>query len=330
MPNGFFGVVPQGEVGKADLDLMEGSVETLRVGIYWPSIEPSPGVFELAGFERLLGEAAGQGIRIQPFVYGTPQWLGRDPVRSPLAYPGGAEAWASMLTALIDRYGNGGSFWEGRKPLPVRDWQIWNEPNFVIFWHPWPSPREYARLLDVSDRAISAADPDARVIVGGVAPVGAGPRPWRYLGSLLRIRGVKSDLDAVALHPYSASPLGVEYAVRQTRRAMARSGAGRKPLLIGEIGVASDAEVPTGFDLGLEGQASFLRRSFHLLLENRRRWRIVGIDWFSWQDVAGWEKQCSFCQYAGLVDRSGRPKPSWFAFSQAVRGGRATSSRGGV
>ena len=321
LPPGFFGVVPQGRIAAPDLDLMAGTVGTMRVGVYWPTAEPSPGIRELAGLDELVSAAAARGIRVQPFVYGTPAWLGPDPVRSPLAASGGAAAWSSFLRALVERYGPLGSLWsQAGSRMPIRAWQVWNEPNFPLYWHPRPAPAEYARLLDVSDKALAAVDPRARVIAAGVAPVGGGPRPWRFIQSLLRIPGARADVDVVALHPYSASPLGVEYAVRQTRRGMARSGAGKKPLLIGEIGVASKAEVPTGFDLGLDGQASFLRRSFHLLLENRRRWRIAGIDWFSWQDVASWEKQCSFCQYAGLIDRGGRPKPAWAAYRSVVAG----------
>lgn len=319
-PPGFLGVVPQGRIDATDFDRMEGVVGTLRLGVYWPVVERTPGTYDWAALDDVVGGAAEHGIEVLPFVYGTPPWLGPDPVHSPLDYPRGREAWASFLTAFVVRYGSGGAFWAGRDPVPIRRWQIWNEPNFVLFWHRRPSPRAYARLLDVSRRALRAVDPSSTVIAGGVAPVGAGVKPWSYIRSLLRIPGAKRDVDEVALHPYSASTLGVEYAVRQTRRAMAQAGAPRMPLLIGEVGVASDAEVPTSFDLGLEGQAGFLRRSIHLLVAKRRRWRISGVDWFSWQDVPTWESQCSFCQYSGLVDRAGRPKPSWFAYKAIAAG----------
>lgn len=320
-PPGFFGVASQGKLARSDFDRMQGVVGTLRVGVFWPSIEPLPGSYQLGELDSLVREATEHDIRVLPFVYGTPGWLGGDPVRSPLRYAGGAEAWSSLFTTLVGRYGPAGSLWSGSsKPLPIREWQIWNEPNFPLFWHPKPAPREYASLLDVSERAIVAADPGAKVVAAGVAPVGGGPRPWRFIQSLMRIKSARQDVDVVALHPYSASTLGVEYAVRRTRRGMARAGAAHKPLLIGEVGVASDAEVPTGFDLGPTGQAFFLRRTYEALIENRRRWRIAGVDWFSWQDVASWEKQCSFCQYSGLVDRGGTPKPAWFAYRRAALG----------
>ncbi len=318
-PAHFFGVVTQGDLNSADLQRMDGVIGTLRIGVYWPSVEPSPGVFALAHLDAVVRAAAAHDIEILPFLYGTPPWLGSDPMRSPLRYHGGAAAWSNALTELVSRYGPKGDVWDGGgSDLPIRQWQIWNEPNFPLFWHPRPAPAEYARLLSVSNRALAIADPGAKVIAAGVAPVGGGPRPWRYIQSLLRIPGARAAVDEVALHPYSASPLGVEYAIRKTRHAMARVGAAGMPLLIGEVGVASHAEVPTGFDLGPHGQALFLSRTLELLIENRRRWHIAGVDWFSWQDVPSWEEQCSFCQFSGLVDQSDQPKPSWFAYRRVV------------
>ncbi len=320
LPRGFFGVVPQGELAGRDFGRMQGVVGSLRVAVYWPAVEPARGELDFSALDAVVTGAAARGIEVLPFVYGSPGWLTADPAESPLRAAGGGAAWSSFLAALVDRYGPRGSVWRdaGRR-LPIRAWQIWNEPNFPLFWRPRPSAPGYARLLKRSAATLRALDPGATVIAAGVAPVEDGPLPWRYLASLYRVPGVRRAFDVAALHPYSSSLAGVEYEIRRTRRVMARAGDGRTRLLIGELGVASAAEVPTAFDLGRTGQARYVERALRLLLERRRAWRLAGVDWFSWQDAPAWERSCSFCQYSGLVDVGGQPKPSWSAFKRFVK-----------
>ena len=100
----------------------------------------------------------------------------------------------------------------------------------------------------------------------------------------------------------------MDYQLNQVRAAMAAGGAGRKPLLVTEIGVASDGFYPSVFVKGFEGQARFLHEAFARLLAMRHRWRIAGVDWFTWQDQPNPDPHCSFCQGAGLFDRRRRPE----------------------
>jgi hypothetical protein len=188
----------------------------------------------------------------------------------------------------------------------------------VIFWRPWPQPRAYARLLRVSARAIRDADPRAQIALAGVAPVNSGIKTWVFLRRLFRVPAVRRDFDVAAIHPYSANLPELEYQLQKVRGAMAGAGLGSRPLLISEMGVASRGDFPSSFILGLDGQAEFLRTAYARLLEMRRRWRIAGIDWFALRDAAQPDPNCSFCQGAGLFDRSDRPKPAWWALLQTV------------
>jgi hypothetical protein len=138
--------------------------------------------------------------------------------------------------------------------------------------------------------------------------------PWRFLGRLYEAPGVGRHFDLVALHPYSSTLRGMVFQIRKARRIMRRAGDASTPLLVSEIGVASASLLPTGFNWGLEGQASFLRQAYSVLLDNRRRWRVAGADWYAWQDMSASDPHCVFCQHAGLLDASGRPKPAWRAF----------------
>lgn len=317
LPPGFFGVVSQAPLGARDFDRMHGVVGTLRVPVYWADAEPRPGRYEFAALDAIVGEAAREGVRVLPFVYGSPAWLRADPGLPPLNVRGRA-AWAGFLRALVARYGPRGDFWNGRSALPIRSWQIWNEPNFLVFWRPRPSPRGYARLLELSARAIHGRDPGARIVAAGVAPVGAGMPTWQFLRRMYRVRGVRAAADAIALHPYSSTLAGMVGQIRAVRTVMAEAGDGRKPLLISELGVASWGSFPSSFVLGPDGQAQFVRGALGLLARERRRWHIAGVDWFAWQDAPAADKRCSFCEGAGLFAAGGRAKPAWFAFRQAV------------
>jgi hypothetical protein len=228
-------------------------------------------------------------------------------------------AWSGFLRTLVDRYGPGGGLWaDATARLPIRSWQIWNEPNFLLFWRPRPSAPDYARMLRTSAAAIRAADPGARIVAAGLAPVEGGMLPWTFLRKLYEVPGVGRSIDTVALHPYSPTLGGMTYQIRKARQVLIAAGEGRKPLLISELGVASSSRLPTGFNRGLKGQASFLRQAYRLLLGARHRWHIVGVDWYAWQDMGASDPHCVFCEFAGLFDSSGGVKPSWRALKQVV------------
>jgi hypothetical protein len=319
-PPGFFGVVPQGEVRAGGFARMQGTVETLRVPVYWPQIEPVSGIYDFTRLDALAGGAADHGIELLPFVLATPPWLGPDAARPPLRTARERKAWKRFLKALVSRYGSGGYFWRDRgRRVPIRRWQIWNEPNFRVFWHPRPAPRQYARLLALAANAIRGRDPGAEIVLAGVAPVGAGFLPWTFLRRLYRVPGVKRNFDVLALHPYSVRAGTMVAQIELARRAMVAAGDARTPILISELGVASRGDIPSAFVVGEIGQANYLRRTFELLLGGRRRWRIAGVDWYAWRDGTRPDPHCGFCQGAGLLRLDGSAKPAWWAYRQVAR-----------
>lgn len=315
IPREFFGIVPQGPLSAKDLDRMEGVVGTLRIPMYWFELEPAPGVHAFDRYDALLGAAAERGIRVMPFLFGTPSWLGRSPSRPPLATRRSRRAWASFLHRVVARYGRNGDFWRGRATqLPVHRWQIWNEPNFKLFWRPRPSPRGYARMLKISAGAIRRADRRATIVAAGVAPVGGGFLPWVFLRRLYRVPGVRRDFDVAALHPYATNVHRMKLQLRDARTIMEAGGDAGTPLLVSEFGVASQGRIESGFVLGEQGQANFANDALRLLLSKRRAWKIAGADWFTWQDALAADPHCAFCEGSGLFDRDGAPKPAWWAF----------------
>jgi polysaccharide biosynthesis protein PslG len=290
-------------------------VSTVRMPFYWYELEPRPGQFEFARLDEVLGQAADRGIGVLPFVYGSPAWVSADQARPPLWSRSEESAWRTFLRRLVERYGPAGDFWSGRaSQTPIRRWQIWNEPNFVLFWHPRPAPLAYAKLLRISAHSIRALDPAAKIVTAGVAPVEDGITPWAFLRHLYEVPGIRSDFDFVALNPYAPYVPWVGLQIGFVRDVMRNAGDDRTPLLLSELGVASDSAFPNPFAKGRRGQAAFLRRAIEMLVAKRRLFRIAGVDWYTWQDSAGADPHCVFCQFSGLLDRDGHPKPAWWAF----------------
>jgi hypothetical protein len=317
VPAGFFGIVPQAPLAASDLEQIGDAGLSLRLPVTWYGVEPERGKFDFAELDRVIGEAAADGIRVMPQLGGTPSWLASSPARPPLGEAGIA-AWKGFVHKLVARYGSGGSFWRGRaQARPVRRWQIWNEPNFNIYWRP-ASPAGYAQLLRAGARMIRAADPRAQVVAAAVAPIEQAIKPWVFLERLYRIPGFRHDFDFAALNPYGSSVAGVEYEIRRVRRVMARAGDGRKPLLLTEVGVASGGQRPSPFDRGRQGQARFLEGVFTRLAAKREYWRLGGVYWFTWRDGTADDPTCIFCEYAGLFDAGGEPKPAWWALRRSL------------
>lgn len=315
VPADFFGVVANGPLLSDDYPRMEaGGVGKLRFLLSWRDVQPAPGVLDWSRVDAVVGGAADRGIEALPFVYGSPPWIGEE-AEPPLGSPADREAWQAFLFAAVERYGSGGSFWADRAvKVPVTEWQVWNEPNYPLYWQPEPSARDYAELLRLAAGAIRNADERARVLLAGIASVQSGPLPWAFLRDLYRVKGIERHFDAVAIHPFAPNLIGVEYQLAQIRQAMSRAGDRRTPVEVTEIGWGSDGPKQSPLVKGRKGQARSLRRAFEFLLEERRRFRIDSVQWLSYQDAARSEPGCGFCQHTGLFTLEREPKPSWRAF----------------
>jgi hypothetical protein len=319
-PHDFFGVVSHGPLFAEDYPRMRsGGVAKLRFHLSWRDVQPAPGAFDWARVDEIVGGAADHGVEPLPFVFGSPSWIGAE-ARPPLGSDAERQAWQAFLTAAVERYGPGGAFWDGRTTRrPITEWQVWNEPNYPLYWEPRPNPRQYAELLELSAKAIRAADEEARILLGGVAAVQNGPLPWRFLGDVYRVRGIERHFDAAAIHPYSPNIFGVEYQLEKMRRAMSRAGDGRTRIDVTEIGWGSDGPSESPLVKSEKGQVRALRRAFRLLGDERKRYRIGSVLWLSWQDSASSEPGCGFCRHTGLFTLEREAKPSWHEFRRFAR-----------
>ena len=333
LPRGFVGISPQAPAGRADYELMaEAGIESVRLPLYWKSVEedsPFAVAPDWSEFDRSVALAAESGIRVFPFVWGTPRWVASQPQVEPTRSAWATRAWAEFLREAVQRYGAGGSFWWENPDvpyLPIRDWEIWNEENIVTF-SANTDPERFARLLRTSGRVIHDADPGAKVILGGLfgRPLQVPPNigSGDFLNRVYRARRVKQYFDGVALHPYVADAAAMGPQIRNLRRVMRKHNDAGTPLYITELGWGSDS-FQTRWERGLEGQARELDQAFGMLSRHRLSWRVGGVWWFSWTDVKG---GCQFCNSAGLLTDDGEAKPSWYRFNAWTGGDADTVPR---
>ncbi len=168
------------------LDLIAGGgFRWVRQSFPWALIEPAPGQYDWAPWDRLVEEAAVRGLRPIAVLERPPDWAGSPPAPADFARFAGAFA---------ARYGD-----------RIRYYQVWHNPNLRDGWGTRPHPAQYAELLRQAALAIRTADPDARILLGSLAPTAErGPENLsevRFLEELY-ITGAAPYFDIVTAQAY--------------------------------------------------------------------------------------------------------------------------------
>ena len=245
VPQGFLGANVSGPmldsgVGTAGefAAMTRAGVESVRLPVFWAAMQPTQdGPIDFSVTDRLIGGAAARGLRILPNVERTPDWAAQRPGTAYNASPPRDPAtYAAFLTALVHRYGPGGEYWRahpGVRAVPVRAYQVWNEPGQPYYWTEQPFARPYVRLLAAARAAIKAADRGAQVVLAGLNS-GYGFLSWTDLAKVYAAGGGRL-FDQAAQNPFSLRTANVVRSVRLFRDVMARHGDGRKPVLLTEL-----------------------------------------------------------------------------------------------
>jgi hypothetical protein len=212
-------------------------VQMVRSDAPWGSIEPQPPAaggptFRFGLTDTWAGALAKHGLRWAPILdYGT-SW--GNPITE---YP----AFEAYAIALTRRYGAGGTFWAQNPALPylpVQVLELWNEEN-VPHWY--IKPGDYSVLYGRLREAVHAADPEAKLIVGGLGTqhdfASGQDDPARYVLAMLSVnRSLVGHIDGIGLHPYGTSAADTVRWVSHFRRALSVAGLGGVPLYLTEFG----------------------------------------------------------------------------------------------
>ncbi|MGH2953671.1 MAG: hypothetical protein ACRDK9_06565 [Solirubrobacterales bacterium] len=330
------GVVPQAELGQEDFRTMgAGGIDSARLIVSWAKVERSPGSYQWSEIDRLVALASRAGITPLALLYGTPRWVVEDGVRrcEPAACAtlgpvsaSATERFARFAGAAAARYGPRGAFWLFRPDLPklpIRAWEIWNEPNSPAFFGPQVDPGAYGALLSGAAARIHAVDAGAEVLVGGLATQRFSSRgttaPLRYLRELVRDPNAVGAFDGVAIHPYAGGAAGVLRRVRAVRELLDDAGLSGRGLWVTESGWASSGNRRHPLVARERGQARLLRRVFRRFAHRAQRWNLRAAYWYSWRDTPREQAVCRWCAGTGLLRADWRPKRAWRQLSALAR-----------
>jgi beta-xylosidase len=188
---------------------------------------------------------------------------------------------------------------------------LWNEPNNLSHWDFKIDPewKMFAEMAKAGARAIRAANPELKIVLGGISPIAP------HFIELLAGHGVIDEIDVVAVHGF---PLDWNHwKIDEWPKKIAEIRAvTRKPVWVSEAGASS-----FGAD---EVQTLGMKRTAELLLGEVER-----VHWYSLHDLpATWTATTRHKEaegsayyrhyYMGLLREDGSPKPAVEEFPQGM------------
>jgi hypothetical protein len=272
--------------------------------------------------DQLVGLAAIRGLSVLPIVEYAPSWDSRNP-GNPASPPASSTPYARFVAALIQRYGPHGSFWAANPSiprLPIRMWQIWNEPDFTTYWSQQPFESAYVKLLQATRKASKAADSGSKIVLAGLPNFS-----WQYLAKIYKIKGARGLFDAVAVHPYTATPAGAITILQKVRVVMNANGDRNKPILATEVSWPSaKGKARTKFENATTetGQAQKVGQAVRLLARYRNSLRLDSFYYYTWITNESRGASVDQFNFAGLfrfINGQGTStKPVFSAFRRAA------------
>lgn len=291
-----------GEEGiRAVLDRADAAgVNSLKLGADWPTIQPTPGEFNVGPIDTTVRLAQERGMRVSLTLNATPDWVHPDLAQTvadpaerrfypPVRNATELDRFRQFAGALAQRYGDG-----------VARYEIWNEPNVSsLFFKPYTratSPAPYAQLLKAGYEGVKGAAPNATVDAGNIAGIDT---EWlqafydaaRLLPGAAENRFFFDELDA---HPYSfgdspydpretgGGPLnpGV-IGLPELKAVMDRNGDAGKNIFAGEVGYQTQAGTffPPVTD---ETRALYLKQTY---ASARELPYVSGVGWYAFNFV---------------------------------------------
>jgi hypothetical protein len=299
-------------------------VQTVRQPMEWWRVERRRGRFDFTDYDGYVADAAGSRLRILPILMGPPSLRSTRPPTSrsrAMFPPKRSEDFAAFAVAAVERYGPGGSFWSSHPSVPyvpIRAWQVWNEPNIPNFWRSGPDAAEYVALLRVASAAIREADPDAEIVAAGLPNSKLGVPYLDYLRAMYDA-GARGLFDTLAIHPYAPSAAGVVTLAERARELMNRNH-DRAGLWITEFGWSTGGDA-SAFRVSRLGQANRIALALSGLVAERRALRLRGFIFFKWKDSLAPPEMGGdpWPLHTGLLGADAGPKPGFWAFGRIVR-----------
>ncbi|MGI8846223.1 MAG: beta-galactosidase [Thermoleophilaceae bacterium] len=336
VPRNFFGAVFDGyaptaspEAQSRHFSLMAKSgVESARVTFPWTAIEPTKNRFDFDRTDRTVTAAASHRVEVLPVLLYTPYWA-RVNKHNAYSPPKHNAYFDTLLKKLIQRYGPKGSFWTAHPELPkrpIRNWQIWNEPNNDIerYWdaprgsrYAWPGG--YARLLRSANKAIKKYDPKAKTVLAGITGTA-----WLELRRLYKFK-VRNSFDIAALQVYPETVSREIESIKRLRQDLVRAKDSDVRIWVTEVAFPAAKGKTEAINRQKQqtagGMAGGVTGLYTRLARGGRSLAVDRVYWFTWASRYGRNK--SAFDFIGLVASSDgeeiKPEPALAAYRRSAR-----------
>jgi len=283
--------------------------------VNWSDIEPDPPAngthtYDWSIYDTKFTNAATAGFRPIALIGGNPAWTAE--------YPGGpvtdTNHLKAFLGALVERY-DGDGFADAPGSVRIEHWMLYPEPDNGSelyaqqgkgYWG--HNGSGYAEMLAQVQPVMKAADPGAKIMIGGLAydwfEDQHGPFVRSFLPDVLEAGG-GDYLDMVAIHYYPIFWSTISAKMEDVKRILSSYGYGDLPMICPEMGYWSDEPPPGNSE---EEQA---RRLVKMFVQG------MSVDlnimtWFAvFDDGTGTESH-------GLLNPDHTPKPAYTAYKVLV------------
>lgn len=278
---------------------------------------------EVASLDDTVQRAAQAGVQILPILhtYNAP----------PTAEPD-LTTWAQFCADMAARYGPGGTFWfnggsirQDIAYLPIRAWEVWNEPNLSSQWGNLPtSATQYMTLLRRTEEAVRSVDPSAVIVFAGLALKNAdanGNGGVTFLQQALAQPGAVGNFQALGAHSYPTLPSDVEGHLSVMRSTLNAAGSSAE-IWLTEFGWPTGGTTSGHTAVSVATQDSYLSDTITRVNNQRVSLKLGPVFWFAFRDLTpGSGNPCeagfaasSWSNYLGLrtsLTSGNTAKPAW-------------------
>lgn len=292
------------------LDQLAGSgANVARTGLYWDNIQPTSfNVHVWTLFDLVYQQMISRGIRPLFVLYAAPCW----------AQSGSCRQGAHPAPEYFDELADFAARAAQRYPQAV-GFEVWNEPNYEIYWGGQPDPEAYAEMLKQVAGAVHAAAPGMPVVSAGLSPhINDDVDAMAYETFLRRMyaAGGPQAADAIGTHPYPNRRYAEDFLgnirvhLFRYLRVMSDFGDEAKPMWVTETGVSNDGD--EGFSV--DQQADALARMYTLFRRIAHPIPVVVYHRFADQPGNPRVKEQGY----GVVSGGGQPKPAYCAVANVT------------
>jgi hypothetical protein len=318
----------------------------VRYDVYWPTAEPSRGVYDDTGYLASVVDAVlaarAQHLKVVVLVCYTPKWASDQSFwdNPPPGYAAGYQNFYPIDPSAMDDFQAFMTHLVTLLQGQVFGYECWDEPNLWPYIYPqttnsdpYFAEHKYETMLKRFKAGVRAVDSDAILIGGSTAPGGGTIDRTRYKTSpqvfaeKLKSDGAGAYFDAFSHHPYVLGgalnmdphclPVHPSTTVGLSNISVLLHLFPKKPFYLTEYAFSTSYSNDFGAPVSEVDQARFLRMAFAMSAQHPQ---IKALFWFLIKDSShtGLDTDPTGC-YTGLRRVTGTRKPSYYVYARGNR-----------